>query len=368
MHHDPLKAVLMLILVLFLCSPTRAQQGPYTEEQVRDMVHRGLGNQAGARLIALHGLDFSPSDDFIQSLASAGADQAFLEALEVARRLQTPEGGVKRPLTQSPTPGGGGKSPLTQVQIISLVAGEVPNQRVAILVRERGIDFNPTNEYLRELRLAGGDDELEGALKGTHVTMPERVEPAVMAQQTEARRHMAHAAELLRNKQYAEAEDEYRAAIRRDPQDADLHIGLGMVLGRKGDWDGQIAEDREALRLNPNNDRAHLSLGSALARKGNQGGATEEYREAIRLNPNNEAAHISLGIRLSQMGDWDGAIAEYSEALRLYPNGYAVHYSLGMAYEHKGNRQAALQEYRTAYELNPNIPTYKQAYDRLSSQ
>jgi tetratricopeptide (TPR) repeat protein len=68
------------------------------------------------------------------------------------------------------------------------------------------------------------------------------------------------------------------------------------------------------------------------------------------------------------MGDWDGAIAEYSEALRLYPNGYAVHYSLGMAYEHKGNRQAALQEYRTAYELNPNIPTYKQAYDRLSSQ
>ena len=39
-----------------------------------------------------------------------------------------------------------------------------------------------------------------------------------------------------------------------------------------------------------------------------------------------------------------------------------------MAYEHKGNRQAALQEYRTAYQLNPQNSTYKQAYDRLTSQ
>ena len=60
--------------------------------------------------------------------------------------------------------------------------------------------------------------------------------------------------------------------------------------------------------------------------------------------------------------------AEYAEAVRVSPRSYAVHYSLGMAYEHKGDRQAALQEYRAAYELNPSIPTYKQAYDRLSSQ
>jgi hypothetical protein len=39
-----------------------------------------------------------------------------------------------------------------------------------------------------------------------------------------------------------------------------------------------------------------------------------------------------------------------------------------MAYEHKGNRQAALQEYRKAYELKPSIPTYCQAYERLSAQ
>jgi len=354
MRHRPLKAALILILALVLAAPAGAQQKPFTQEQVQGLVRDGLGDETGAKLVAQRGIDFAPTEDFLQSLLSAGANEAFLQALRTAKRPQMA--------------GGGATKPLTQVQVLSLVAGEVPNQRVAMLVEERGIDFDPTNEFVREVRRAGGDDELDEALKRAKVTKPERVDPALLARQTEIRRHTARAAELLRNKQYVDAEDQYRAAIQLDPQNADLHIALGMALGRQGDWDGQIAEDREALRLNPNNDRAHLNLGFALARKNDQEGAMAEYREAIRLNPNNEGAHIILGIRLSQMGDWDGAIAEYTEAVRLNPNNYALHYSLGMAYEHQGNRQAALQEYRTAYELNPHIPTYKQAYERLSSQ
>lgn len=202
------------------------------------------------------------------------------------------------------------------------------------------------------------------------VTAPERgtMNPAPPPQPAEIRQHTQKASEFLRNRQYADAESEYRAALQLDPQNADLHVSLGMTLGLEGNWEGQAAEDREALRLNPSNDRAHQNLGWALSRQNDRDGAMAEYREAIRLNPANEGAHLSLGIQYSQMRDWDGAIAEYSEALRLRPNNYAVHYSLGTAYERKGDRQAALQEYRTAYQLNPNISVYRQAYDRLSAQ
>jgi serine/threonine-protein kinase len=198
--------------------------------------------------------------------------------------------------------------------------------------------------------------------RGTAVPLPP------VTPQPEIRQHTQRAAEYLRNRQYADAESEYRAALQLDPQNSDLHVSLGMTLGLQGNFEGQAAEDREALRLNPNNDHAHQALGSALSRQNDREGAMAEYREAIRLNPANEGAHLSLGIQYSQMRDWDGAIAEYSEVVRLRPNNYSVHYSLGLAYEHKGDRQAALQEYRTAYEMNPNIPTYKQAYDRLSAQ
>ncbi|MGD1102532.1 MAG: tetratricopeptide repeat protein, partial [Terriglobia bacterium] len=221
MRHRPLKAALILILALVLAAPAGAQQKPFTQEQVQGLVRDGLGDETGAKLVAQRGIDFAPTEDFLQSLLSAGANEAFLQALRTAKRPQMA--------------GGGATKPLTQVQVLSLVAGEVPNQRVAMLVEERGIDFDPTNEFVREVRRAGGDDELDEALKRAKVTKPERVDPALLARQTEIRRHTARAAELLRNKQYVDAEDQYRAAIQLDPQNADLHIALGMALGRQGD-------------------------------------------------------------------------------------------------------------------------------------
>jgi hypothetical protein len=51
------------------------------------------------------------------------------------------------------------------VQVFALLVGQVPSHRVTMLVEERGIDFEPTDDYLQEVRLAGGEDELISALK-----------------------------------------------------------------------------------------------------------------------------------------------------------------------------------------------------------
>ena len=58
-----------------------------------------------------------------------------------------------------------GRRPLSQVQVLELLKGGVPNGRVAALVRERGIDFQPTGEFIEALREAGGDEALEDSLK-----------------------------------------------------------------------------------------------------------------------------------------------------------------------------------------------------------
>jgi hypothetical protein len=57
--------------------------------------------------------------------------------------------------TPSPEPASA-KKPLNQVQVFALLAGGVPSHRVTMLVEERGIDFEPTDDYLQEVRLAGG--------------------------------------------------------------------------------------------------------------------------------------------------------------------------------------------------------------------
>ena len=45
--------------------------------------------------------------------------------------------------------------PLTKQQLLELVSGGVPNQRIAELLRDRGIDFQVDDDYVRTLRRAG---------------------------------------------------------------------------------------------------------------------------------------------------------------------------------------------------------------------
>ena len=54
---------------------------------------------------------------------------------------------------------------LTRDQVLQLVAGHVPSQRAAALVEQHGIDFVPDEDYLETLRVAGAEDVLLDALR-----------------------------------------------------------------------------------------------------------------------------------------------------------------------------------------------------------
>ena len=53
---------------------------------------------------------------------------------------------------------------LGKAEILSLLQGDVPSARVAELVKERGIKFTPSPDDLKDIRAAGGDDELINAI------------------------------------------------------------------------------------------------------------------------------------------------------------------------------------------------------------
>ena len=339
---------LVLALGLAFVQRAQAEQKPLTRDQVLNLVRNQLGDETGAKAIEQRGIDFEPAADFIQSLKDAGANEAFIQALRKAKRAKPPSEAAKKPLTQ--------------VQVMALLAGEVPSRRVAMLVEDRGIDFEPKKDYLEEVRLGGGKEELIKALQTARASKPATVDPAAEAQQAEVRKHAAQGAEFFQRRRYADAEVEYRAAVHLDPENADLHVALSRSLTGQKKVDEAMQEAREALRLNPNYDLGHYSLGNALLAKGNLDGATAEYREALRLNPNNDLAHNNLGSALKRKGDLDGAIVEYREALRLNPNHEEAHNSLGVALEQKGDLDGAMAEYREALRLNPN---YANAHNDL---
>jgi tetratricopeptide (TPR) repeat protein len=332
--------LLMLVIGLVFTLPAWAQQKPMTQDQVQALVRDGFGDESGAKLLEQRGIDFAPADDFLQTLKTAGASEAFLQALRATKRPQAK--------------GQAAKTPLNEVQIITLLAAQIGSQRVAVLVRERGIEFAPTNDYLEKVRVGGGSEDLISALKSANVTKPPSVDPALKARQVEARQHMMRGQELYQQKRYAESEAEIREALRLDPQNGDMRYSLAMVLEHKGDWDGAITEYREALRLNPDSDVAHAGLGQVLSEKGDHDGAIVEEREALRLNPSNSFAHFYLGLQLGFKGDYDGDLVEQREALRLNPDSDVAHTEVAFALASKGNVDEEITEFREAVRLNPN--------------
>jgi Flp pilus assembly protein TadD len=286
-------------------------------------------------------------------------------------RLKTPGASqalLAAPLAAKHPEPASAKKPINQIQVFTLLAGHVPSHRIASLVQECGIDFEPTDDYLREVRLAGGEDELIGGLKNAKATKPVDVAPELQAQQAEVLKYAVLGAQSLRQKQYAHAQTQFRKAVRLDPQNAELHLALSTAFNGKGKWDSAIAEEREAVRLDPTLAQAHVALAIDLMNRHIRDGVITEAREAVRLDPENENAHVALGIVLQLTGDLDGEIAEQREALRLNPNDSAAHYDLGFALLQKGDRQAALQEYHAACQLRPNNPIYRHAYQHLLRQ
>ena len=98
MWRRPYRTILFFVISSLLLLPLKAQQKPFTQEQVVSMVRAGLGDDSGAKLIEQRGIDFAPSEDFYQTLKAAGASEAFLNALRAAKPPEPAS--AKKPINQ----------------------------------------------------------------------------------------------------------------------------------------------------------------------------------------------------------------------------------------------------------------------------
>src|SRR5947209_4758766 len=77
------------------------------------------------------------------------------------------------------------------------------------------------------------------------------------------------------------------AHAQRGAQPAADHFRQGVLLLAHQDWKRAAEEFRQALRANPQNAQAHDGLGVALLRMGNRADAEAAFRDALRLDANN---------------------------------------------------------------------------------
>ncbi len=73
--------------------------------------------------------------------------------------------------------------------------------------------------------------------------------------------------------------------MRREPNFAEAHNNLGLVLLQAGDLRKAQAEFSEAVRLKPGYAEAHYNLAIALKQDGKEEAASAEFEKAFQISP-----------------------------------------------------------------------------------
>jgi tetratricopeptide (TPR) repeat protein len=113
-----------------------------------------------------------------------------------------------------------------------------------------------------------------------------------------------------RQRNFARAEEHYRAVAALGVNVADAHYDYGVLLGLQERWDEAAEAYRRALAMNPLHAEAHNNLGQILERRRQFDSALAEYRNAVQSQPTLRIARFNAGRMLIALGHADEAIGE----------------------------------------------------------
>ena len=181
---------------------------------------------------------------------------------------------------------------------------------------------------------------------------------------------------------------EYRQAMRHDPDNAETYYGISLALAQLGADPGErtqilekvvaldpgLAEahndlgvlyaeigrvaDAEhllysALKINPEHVEANTNLGVLHARRGHNIRAEPLFRRAIEDNPNYAPAYVNYGLTLAALERFGEAAKTLQKAEELQPNNLKTLTGLGMVYMRQKKFEKALSKFRKTVALAP---------------
>jgi len=159
---------------------------------------------------------------------------------------------------------------------------------------------------------------------------------------------------IKRNAVWKDSFSFWSDTVKKSPDSARAHSGLGIAYASQGQWDRAIEEFQIALGLKPDFMDAHYNLGIAYASKGQLNRAIEEYQTVLRLKPDVAEVHNNLGAAYLSQGLLDRAKTELQTASRLKPDFTEAHYNLAAIYLSEGNVELARKEVELVLRISPD--------------
>jgi predicted O-linked N-acetylglucosamine transferase (SPINDLY family) len=179
--------------------------------------------------------------------------------------------------------------------------------------------------------------------------------PAARTTIDAAQAHFAQAQASWTQGDLGRAADHLQRGLALQPQFAEAHNNLGLVLHALGRRDAAVDSLRRAIALKPDYGWAHSNLGNLLQAQRKFDEAIASYRAALRFEPGHVQARVNLGNVQRIRQDLDGAIASFREALAVRPDFAIAHMGLAEALQARGDLDGAITGFRRALALQPDL-------------
>jgi tetratricopeptide (TPR) repeat protein len=162
-----------------------------------------------------------------------------------------------------------------------------------------------------------------------------------------AEMHMMMAGELGRQGDHPNSITHYRTAIQLNPKLPGAHFELAEQLRTSSDpaFNAQAEDEyKAAIKVNPYDELSWRQLGGIMAAKGEFKTAEEDYKKALALQPKDSEAETGLAIVLISMNQPKEAISLLESAVKDDPTNIVAHYRLSMLYQRAGRTADAQRE------------------------
>ena len=164
------------------------------------------------------------------------------------------------------------------------------------------------------------------------------------------------------------AEEYLRSAISKNPDYADAHNNLGIVLADRKAWDEAIREFQKAYDnvkyTTP--EWAIYNSAEAYFHKGDKNKAEEQYRYALKVNPAYAPACGGLASLLFEKGQRREAEETLTRCLKLAPDYEDGWMRLGVMYVAMKRRTEAIEAFNKVLSLTTDPAVEKEANRYLS--
>lgn len=128
-------------------------------------------------------------------------------------------------------------------------------------------------------------------------------------------------------KEHTQVVSMYEAALQFDESDVELYKALGVLHNLSHEYDRAAEDFRHALKLQPEDEKLWNKLGATLA-NGNRGReAIDAYNRALDISPGFVRAHYNLGISQSALGDHHAAARQFLRAIVMQQGGTVSNFS-----------------------------------------